>query len=430
MYSNNLCSISKDSDSIAVVEYTSGRSVTYSELNKLAYNISNNLPVGRGEIVHIDLNNSIEFVACFLGVMMGGGISAINYVDNFSLSIDNNNVINLLKPTKYNNQVFVPEEHDIAFMTMSSGSTGIPKRLTYTHTKHLQNINKIKFGIKSKHENVLIATPLSHMFGLSNLEISLACGHTIYLLDKFNSDAMIDCIDKCSITKIPAVPSVFEILFRNDKIKTCNTDSVKSIRVGASLCKPETMNKIVSTFKNADVFNGYGITGIGPGLFGYHPRGITKPPLSVGYPLSGFDYKIVDGVLQIKTPFMNVSNLTEDGYYITNDLFTVDDNGFYYCHGRSDDVFKCGGYTINPTEVETEIEKIAGVKQAIVIPVADDIKENKPICLLICDIDTDSINSQLNLPDYKKPRKYIRVIDFPLNAAGKVDRKELRKIYG
>jgi acyl-coenzyme A synthetase/AMP-(fatty) acid ligase len=126
---------------------------------------------------------------------------------------------------------------------------------------------------------------------------------------------------------------------------------------------------------------------------------------------------------------MTVSNLTDDGYYITNDLFEVDDNGFYYCLGRSDDVFKSGGYTINPIEVETEIEKIAGVKQAIVIPVADDIKENKPICIIICDIETECINSQLSLAEYKKPRRYIKVDSLPLNPAGKVDRKKLKRDY-
>lgn len=429
LYSNNLCSICQDSDSLAIVDYTRNTSVTYTQLNQLARNVSNNISVGRGDVVIINLNNSIEFVACFLGVMMAGGVSAISKVADYSLEINESNVSSLLKESQFNHETFNPSESDVAFATTSSGSTGIPKTLTYTHKKHLHNVNKIASGVKSKQENVLIVTPLSHMFGLSNLEIALACGHTVYLMNKFDSDLIIDCIDKCKITKIPAVPSVFEIILRNDKIKICNTDSVKSIRVGASLCKPETMNKIVSVFKNAEIFNSYGITEVGPGLFSYHPNGITKPPLSVGYPIKGFQYRIVDDVLQIKTPFMNVSNLTEDGYYVTNDLFEVDDNGFYYCLGRCDDVFKSGGHTINPIEVETEIEKLTGVKQAIVIPVSDDIKENKPICIIICDIETECINSKLSLAEYKKPRKYIKVDSLPLNNAGKVDRKKLRRDY-
>jgi acyl-coenzyme A synthetase/AMP-(fatty) acid ligase len=426
---NNLCSICKDSDTLAIVDYTRNVSVTYKELNQLARNVSNNIPAGLGDIVIINLKNSIEFVACFLGVMMSGGVSAISKVTDYSLEINESNVDSLLKESQFNHDTFNPSDSDMAFVTTSSGSTGIPKTIRYTHKKHLHNVNKIASSVKSKQENVLIVTPLSHMFGLSNLEIALACGHTVYIMNKFDSDSMIDCIDKCKITKIPAVPSVFEIILRNDKIKNCNTDSVKSIRVGAALCKPETMNKITSVFKNAEVFNSYGISEIGPGLFGYHPRGIPKPPLSVGYPLPGFEYRIIDGVLQIKTPFMNVSNLTDDGYYITNDLFEVDNNGFYYCLGRCDDVFKSGGYTVNPIEVETEIEKIAGVKQAIVIPVPDDIKENKPICIIICDIETERINSQLSLAEYKKPRKYIKVDSLPLNDAGKVDRKKLKRDY-
>ena len=251
------------------------------------------------------------------------------------------------------------------------------------------------------------------------LLISFYCNHTVYIAKNFDIQSIKTCIEKNTITKITTVPSVFEYLTR-ENIKS---DCVKNIRVGSSLCNKNLISRIKICFPKATVFNAYGISEIGPGLFGYHPKGISIPDGSVGYPLPNYEYKIVNGVLQIKTPFMSE-------FYNTNDLFSVDPNGFYYCHGRNDDIFKCGGYTINPIEIETEIEKIPGVKQAVVIPARDELKENKPFCILVGEVDLESINTLLTIENYKKPRKYIKVESIPLNNSGKVGRKQLKRDYG
>jgi acyl-coenzyme A synthetase/AMP-(fatty) acid ligase len=345
-----------------------------------------------GQVIKSDTDDSIEFIICFFAALKAKAVFCFAEIE----------------PSK---------DNDLAFLMSTSGTTGNPKPVYHTHTKICKILETTCVKIPRDIDRVLIVASLSHMNGLSNLLVSLFCNHTVYLTKHFDVDDVKDCIQNNSITKITTVPTVFEYLTN----QFYNT-SVTNIRVASSLCKVELLQRIRKSFPNAKVFNSYGISEIAPGLFGFHPRGLSIPDGSVGYPLPNYEYKIVDGILQLKTQF-------DKEFRTTNDLFTVDKDGFYYCHGRVDDVFKCGGYTINPIEIETEIEKIQGVIKAIVIPLVDDIKENKPICIITCDIETDDINRQLNLVEYKKPRKYIKVNTLPMNAAGEVDRKKLKRDY-
>ena len=75
--------------------------------------------------------------------------------------------------------------------------------------------------------------------------------------------------------------------------------------------------------------------------------------------------------------------LTADGFYITGDVFRRDADGFHYFVGRTDDMFVSGGENIYPADVERMLERHAGVAQAAVVPIDDDIKGQKPVAFVI-----------------------------------------------
>jgi long-chain acyl-CoA synthetase len=387
---NNIFDILTASDKLAVVDYRTNKTLTYKDLIDRSTELSNSMTAG--QVIKFDTDDSVEFIVWFFAALKAKAVFCFAEIEP-------------------------PKDNDLAFVMCTSGTTGIPKPFYYTHTKICRMLEITCAKIPRNIDRVLIVASLSHMNGLSNLLVSLYCNHTAYVTKQFDVDDVKDCIQNNNITKIATVPTVFEYLTNQ-----FYNSSVTNIRVASSLCKVELIQRIRKSFPNAKLFNSYGISEIGPGLFGFHPEGISIPDGSVGYPLPNYDYKIVDGILQLKTPF-------DKEFRITNDLFSVDRDGFYYCHGRADDLFKCGGYTINPIEIETEVEKLEGVIKAIVIPVTDNIKENKPICIIVGNVETNDINRQLNLAEYKKPRRYIKVNDFPLNAAGKVDRKKLKRDY-
>jgi acyl-CoA synthetase (AMP-forming)/AMP-acid ligase II len=133
-------------------------------------------------------------------------------------------------------------------------------------------------------------------------------------------------------------------------------------------------------------------------------------------------------------PDLMATSLTEDGFFITNDLFSVDENGFYFFTGRADDMFKSGGNTVYPSKIEEILESHAEVQNAIVLGIEDDIKGKKPYAFVIRT--TESVVSEQQLKDYvlanaavyMHPRRIWFLETFPLIGSNKIDKKELLKL--
>jgi acyl-CoA synthetase (AMP-forming)/AMP-acid ligase II len=76
-------------------------------------------------------------------------------------------------------------------------------------------------------------------------------------------------------------------------------------------------------------------------------------------------------------PDATAKALTQDGFYITGDVFRRDPDGFYYFIGRADDMFVSGGENIYPGEIEAMLERHPDIHQAVVVPIDDELKFKK-----------------------------------------------------
>jgi acyl-CoA synthetase (AMP-forming)/AMP-acid ligase II len=204
-------------------------------------------------------------------------------------------------------------------------------------------------------------------------------------------------------------------------------------------------------FPRADISNGYGTTEAGPIAFAPHPAGLPTPPLSVGvqHPhaemrlVNGTDRDEAEGILEMRCPaLMNEYHnlpevtarvMTADSYYDTGDVFTRDADGFYFFVGRADDMFVCGGENIYPGEVEKMLERHPAVAQAIVVPVADEIKGQKPVAFIVrrpgAALTEEQVKSYAleNAAAYQHPRRVWFLDQMPLAGTNKVDRALLKK---
>ena len=130
----------------------------------------------------------------------------------------------------------------------------------------------------------------------------------------------------------------------------------------------------------------------------------------------------------LKPPF------TDDGFYITGDVFRRDDDGFHYFVGRTDDMFVSGGENIYPADVERMLERHADVAQAAVVPIDDDIKGQKPVAFVVPKSgrtpSEDAIKqfALANAPAYAHPRFVWFVDELPLASTNKIDRNLLHKM--
>ena len=182
-------------------------------------------------------------------------------------------------------------------------------------------------------------------------------------------------------------------------------------------------------------------------MFGGHPDGIAVPSLSLGYPQTHVEVRLVDGansdegVLEIKTPsamngYLNLPEKTAEkmdaeGWFSTGDIMRRDENGFYYFVGRDDDMFNCGGENIFPREVERILESDPRVAESCVVPIVDEIKGHKPVAFVVVavghDVSEQSVKDGVlsNAPAYMHPRQVYFLDEMPLAGTNKIDRKAL-----
>ena len=126
------------------------------------------------------------------------------------------------------------------------------------------------------------------------------------------------------------------------------------------------------------------------------------------------------------------SRFTEDGFYITGDLFEVDEDGFYYCLGRADEMFKSGGNIVYPSEIENLLDSHPNISMSAVIAIQDDLKQFLPVAFVVAnDITEQEIKEYIlnKTAAYKHPRKVIFLDEIPRIGSGKVDKVKLKQYY-
>ncbi|MDB5413583.1 MAG: Long-chain-fatty-acid--CoA ligase [Rubritepida sp.] len=343
-----------------------------------------------------------------------------------------------------------PEPREPAIFLYTSGSTGRPKGVVLSHQAHLWVVEQRLAAQDLSDERFLIAAPLYHMNGLALAQLACAAHATIVLLPHFETRSYARAIGEHGCTWLTAVPPMLAMMLK-DKAAMAEVDarSVRSIRLGSAPVGPALAAAIRAAFPAAKLINAFGTTEGGPVVFGPHPGGLPTPPLSVGYPhpkvelrLRGADGALseTEGVLEQRSPsvmngYWNRPDLrlpfTEDGFYITGDVFRRDADGFFTVVGRSDDMFICGGENIFPGQVEAVLERHPAVEQAAVVPMPDELKGEKPVAFVVlrpgavADEASLKAHSLAEAPAYQHPRNIWLLDALPLSGTNKVDKAAL-----
>jgi long-chain acyl-CoA synthetase len=336
-----------------------------------------------------------------------------------------------------------PRADEPALFLYTSGSTGRPKGVVLTHQGQSWVVAmRLAAGADARHR-YLIAAPLYHMNALALSQLATAVHATIVLMPQFEARAYIEAAARWRATVLTAVPPMMAMMLREgDLMAGSDLSAVEIVRMGSAPVSASLMAGLRRAFPKAAIANAYGTTEAGPVVFGPHPKGLAQPEMSVGFPHPQVSLRLNDGVLEMKCPALmlgyhnrpDLHPFTEDGYYVTGDVFRRDENGFHYFLGRNDDMFVSGGENIYPGDVERMLERHPDVAQACVVPIEDEIKAWKPVAFLVPKPGRAPAESDIkefaltHAPAYQHPRFVFLVDSLPLASTDKIDRAALMRL--
>lgn len=341
----------------------------------------------------------------------------------------------------------------IAFLPYTSGSTGRPKGVLLSHEGMLWGIKSAQQYWPCKPtERTLVAGPLFHKNAMRvSIKPKLYAGASAVILPRFEPRMMLQALSDYECTDTGGVPAMYRMMLAEEELlASLKFPKLECLEMGSAVVGAELLNAVEKAF-GADVEEAYGLTeGGGPlrsPLDGRPvPRGSCGVPApEVSVKMVGEDGKANDshGEFWVKSPavlagYNNRPDLNEerltDGWLHTGDIFRKDEDGFYFFMGRIDDQFSCGGENIYPKEVELLLVQHPDIIDAVVMPIAHDVKGLAPAALVTvrpgsnCSEDSIKAFTLEHGAAYAHPRRVFIIDALPVGGTGKVDRPAAKKI--
>lgn len=290
----------------ALVDSSSGLSISYSELHRLVKSMASGLHsmgISKNDVVLVMLPNSIYYPVILLGVLHLGavvttmnplssvteikkqisdskaclgftlpekmevlhvlGVTPIEVPGNFNLGLDSNrfSAFSMLISGDFD---LVPrpliKQQDTAAIMYSSGTTGVSKGVVLTHRNFIAMVELFVRFEASQYEysslkNVYLAIlPMFHIYGLSLFVMGLlSLGSTIVVMRKFDIKEVVKAIEKFEVTHFPVVPPILTALTKTAKdVHGRSFQSLKQVSSGAAPLSRKVIEDFVETFPHVD----------------------------------------------------------------------------------------------------------------------------------------------------------------------------------
>lgn len=357
---------------------------------------------------------------------------------------------------------------DTAIIMYSGGTTGIPKGVMLT------NMNFNSFAVQAYDVNgiadltgkkSLALLPFFHGFGFgTGIHSTLCSGLHIYLVPKFDFIKSTNLIFRKKINCLYAVPALYEAILRSPQIEKQNISFFLNLISGGDKLSEKLYNKLDKHLKNSNsstVFcDGYGQTECVSGCitnpyFAVNPKsvGILQPDMSAKIVEPGTHNEVpngTDGELCINGPTVmkgyykneeetkKALQLHEDGkiWLHTGDMFSRDDDGYFYFKQRISRMAISAGYNIYVTEIEKVINSCPIVAQSCVVGVKDKVLGQRIVAHVVlnnADADKNKIKAIINekcrasLAEYSLPHEIRFKKELPMTNLGKINFKALEE---
>jgi acyl-CoA synthetase (AMP-forming)/AMP-acid ligase II len=345
---------------------------------------------------------------------------------------------------------------DLSDILFTSGTTGYPKGVAFTHGQSLRAYGELGVGFGfTANDRYLLIPPFFHALGYkSGWFAAFLHGCAVLPERRFDADQMIDRIERDRVTMMIGPPTIFNELLSRAAAGRRNLSSLRLVVPSATNVPPELMARMRAEL-GIDVLTGYGLTEssaiVTYSRVGDDPAVVSD---SAGRPAPGVEVAIRDAddrVLPVgesgeilvrgynvmtgywRDPVATAEAITADGWLRTGDIGSLDEHGMLRITGRKKDVIIVGGFNVYPAEVERLLGQHPQVAEAAVIGVTDDRLGEVPFAFVVqvsgAEIDETAFLewTRANMSNFKAPRHVEIVERLPKNSSMKVLRAELRE---
>lgn len=352
----------------------------------------------------------------------------------------------------------------------TSGTTGVPKGVQYQHRRiflHTLVHGHVDVYSVGENDTIMPVVPMFHVNGFGFPYTATFYGSKLVLPGQHTDPSDIaKLIDEEAVTVAAAVPTVWIRMDSYlDSTDNVSLESLDRVITGGS-SPPQSLIQKYGEVYDAPIRQGYGMTEASPHLTNtLETTEVQQLPeekqyrlkQKAGIPAPGVQTRLRDedgnpvphdgeskGEIYARSPWLidgyfkrpeaDEASFSEDGWFKTGDIGTIDEYGFIDIVDRMDDIIKSGGEWISSVELENALMDADGVAEATVVNIPHEKWQERPVAYIVPedkDIDDTILEEHLSesYPDWWLPDQYLLVEDIPKTTTHKFDKKKLRESF-
>ncbi|MBV8928824.1 MAG: long-chain fatty acid--CoA ligase [Mycobacteriaceae bacterium] len=349
---------------------------------------------------------------------------------------------------------------DVAVVLFTSGTTSRPKAVELSHHNLTSYVTgTVEFDSAAEGDAALICVPPYHVAGVGAALSNLYAGRKMVYLPRFDAQEWVRLVADEQVTAATVVPTMLDRIISVLEAEPAPLPSLQTLAYGGSKVPLPLVRKALDVLPHVGFVNAYGLTETSSTIAVLTPEDhraahhaadekAARRLASVGQPVPGIEVQIRDGdgtVLeagqtgelfvrgdQVSGRYAEIGSVLDaDGWFPTRDVASLDEDGYLFIGGRSDDTIIRGGENIAPAELEDVLVEHPLVRDCAVVGADDPQWGQIIVAVVVPRAGTNPDAEQLRefvrtkLRGSRTPDRVVFRHELPTNPTGKVLRRQL-----